>query len=90
MKSIDTLILAGGKSSRLMNLDKLELRIEKDTILDLVINDAINNIFVVGNERKTKKQVTWVKDLSNNGGPGVGVWSGIQKDRKSTRLNSSH
>ena len=79
MKSIDTLILAGGKSSRLTNLDKLEIKIEKDTILDLVINDAINNIYVVGNERKTKKKVTWVKDLTNDGGPGVGVWSGVQK-----------
>ncbi len=79
MKNIDTLILAGGKSSRLNYVDKLELKINNDKILDLVIQNGVNKIFVIGEKRPTKLNVTWINDLTSNGGPGVGVWSGLQE-----------
>ncbi len=78
MKNIDTLILAGGKSSRLNYVDKLELKINNDKILDLVIQNGVNNIYVVGDKRPTKINVYWINDLTKDGGPGVGVWSGLQ------------
>ena len=79
MKNIDTLILAGGKSTRLDYVDKLDLKINNEKILDLVIQNGINNIYVVGDKRPTKINVTWINDLVKNGGPGVGVWSGLQE-----------
>lgn len=79
MKNIDTLILAGGKSSRLDFVDKLDLTINNEKILDLVIQNGINNIYVVGDKRPTKINVNWINDLVKNGGPGVGVWSGLQE-----------
>jgi molybdopterin-guanine dinucleotide biosynthesis protein A len=79
MKNIDTIIVAGGKSQRLNFVDKLELKIQDETILNLVINDAPKKTIVVGKQRNTQKEVIWVEDLFPDTGPAAGVWSGLQK-----------
>jgi len=78
IKEIETIIVAGGNSTRLSGVDKLEIKIQDKTVLNIVIKDATEKIFVVGKKRSTSKNVQWVEDLTQNGGPAVGVFSGLK------------
>jgi molybdopterin-guanine dinucleotide biosynthesis protein A len=81
----DSLIVAGGKASRMGGVDKamLPLGLGGNSLLEDVIKSCPGKVFVVGYPRElgTEKNnlVTWVADLNPDGGPAAGIWSGLAK-----------
>ena len=81
----DSLIVAGGKASRMGGVDKamLPLGLDGNSLLEDVIKSCPGKVFVVGYPRElgTEKNnlVTWVAELNPDGGPAAGIWSGLAK-----------
>jgi molybdopterin-guanine dinucleotide biosynthesis protein A len=79
----DSLIVAGGKATRMGGLDKamLPIGLRGKTLIEDVIESCPGKVFVVGYPReigiKINNLVTWVPDLNPGGGPAAGIWSGI-------------
>jgi molybdopterin-guanine dinucleotide biosynthesis protein A len=81
----DSIIVAGGKASRMGGLDKamLPIGLRGKTLLEDVIESCPGKVFVVGYPRELGTEinnlVTWVADLNPDGGPAAGIWSGLAK-----------
>jgi molybdopterin-guanine dinucleotide biosynthesis protein A len=79
----DSIIVAGGKATRMGGLDKamLPLGLSGKTLLEDIIKSCPGKVFVVGKPREigidTADLVTWVPDLNPGGGPAAGIWSGL-------------
>jgi molybdopterin-guanine dinucleotide biosynthesis protein A len=79
----DSLIVAGGKATRMGGLDKamLPIGLRGKTLIEDVIESCPGKVFVVGYPREIGTEnnnlVTWVTDLNPGGGPAAGIWSGI-------------
>jgi molybdopterin-guanine dinucleotide biosynthesis protein A len=79
----DSLIVAGGKATRMGGLDKamLPIGLRGKTLLEEVIKSCPGKVFVVGYPRELgieiNNAVTWVADLNPDGGPAAGIWSGL-------------
>lgn len=75
MTSIDTIIVAGGKSSRLNNVNKLFLTLNGKSLLDIAIENSFGEIFFSNNSNMEFKDVKPIADLVPDGGPAAGVWA---------------
>jgi molybdopterin-guanine dinucleotide biosynthesis protein A len=79
----DSIIVAGGRATRMGGVDKamLPLGLSGETLLADIIKSCPGKVFVVGNPREigidTADLVTWVPDLNPGGGPAAGIWSGL-------------
>jgi molybdopterin-guanine dinucleotide biosynthesis protein A len=78
----DSIIVAGGKATRMGGLDKamLPLGLSGKTLLEDIIKSCPGKVFVVGRPREIGidgAEVTWVPDLNPDGGPAAGLWSGL-------------
>ena len=78
----DSIIVAGGKATRMGGLDKamLPLGLSGKTLLEDIIKSCPGKVFVVGNPREIGidgADVTWIPDLNPGGGPAAGLWSGL-------------
>lgn len=75
----DSIVLAGGSATRVGGVDKLMFRLARlgDTLLQGVVNACPGRVIAVGVERPTITGATWVADLNPSGGPGAGIWSGL-------------
>lgn len=78
---IDSVVLAGGKASRIGGIDKtlLPLGLSGKTLLEDVIAACPGQVYVIGPKREIASQVKWVSDLVESGGPAAGIWAGLQK-----------
>lgn len=80
----DSIVVAGGKASRMGGLDKamLPLGLSGNALLADVIKSCPGKVFVVGYPRSldaTSDEVaTWISDLNPDGGPAAGIWSGLE------------
>lgn len=80
----DSIVVAGGKASRMDGLDKAMLPLGSDgnALLADVIRSCPGKVFVVGYPRNldatSNDLTTWVPDLNPGGGPAAGIWSGLQ------------
>jgi molybdopterin-guanine dinucleotide biosynthesis protein A len=80
MKSVDTIVVAGGKSSRMYFIDKSLLPLQRQSLLEIAIENGVGEIFLSSNSAGiAHKNVVVVKDLVPTGGPAVGVWSCLQQ-----------
>jgi molybdopterin-guanine dinucleotide biosynthesis protein A len=79
----DSLIVAGGKASRMGGLDKamLPLGLGGSSLLEDVIKSCPGKVFIVGYPREsiTAGDATWLPDLNPGAGPAAGIWSGLVK-----------
>lgn len=81
----DSIIVAGGKATRMGGLDKamLPIGLSGKSLLEDVIESCPGKVFVVGYPREIGTEinnlVTWVPDLNPGGGPAAGIWSGLAK-----------
>lgn len=75
MKSIDTIVIAGGKSSRMNYQDKFLLPLLGRPIIQWVIDSAVGNIFISSNHEIYYPNTRLIKDELIDGGPAAGVWS---------------
>lgn len=77
----DSIVVAGGKSSRMGGMDKamLSLGLSGKTLLEDIIESCPGKIIVVGIPREIYSDalVSWVPDLNPGGGPAAGLWSGL-------------
>ena len=77
----DSIVVAGGKSSRMGGMDKamLPLGLSGKTLLEDIIESCPGKIIVVGIPREIYSDalVSWVPDLNPRGGPAAGLWSGL-------------
>ena len=84
MKSVDSIIVAGGKASRLSGIDKALLPFGSagNTLLVDAVAACPGRVVVVGLPRDlasaSLSKVIWVPDLNPAGGPAAGIWSGLQ------------
>lgn len=79
LSAIESIIVAGGKASRLDGVDKVMLPLGDRglTLLEKVIESCPGKVFVVGPKRNITAQVNWVSDLVDAGGPAAGIWAGL-------------
>jgi molybdopterin-guanine dinucleotide biosynthesis protein A len=77
----DSIVVAGGKASRMGGLDKamLPLGLRGNALLAEVIKSCPGKVFVVGYPRESiaAGDFTWLPDLNPGGGPAAGIWSGL-------------
>jgi molybdopterin-guanine dinucleotide biosynthesis protein A len=77
----DSIVVAGGKASRMGGLDKamLPLGLQGNALLAEVIKSCPGKVFVVGYPREliAAGDFTWLPDLNPGGGPAAGIWSGL-------------
>lgn len=79
MKTVGTIIVAGGKSSRMYFIDKSSLPLQRESLFEITVKNAVGEILVSSNSEDIEyKNVVVVKDLVPSGGPAVGVWSCLQ------------
>ncbi len=78
MLSVQTIVIAGGKSSRMDYVDKLNLPLSGKTLLEIAIANAVGKTFLSTNLDRNFGEIKTVKDLVSDGGPAVGVWSCLQ------------
>jgi molybdopterin-guanine dinucleotide biosynthesis protein A len=71
----DAVVLAGGRSRRMRVSDKTALTVGGVSLLDRVLQAAINaaSVVVVGPERSVGRDVTWVLEERPGGGPAAAV-----------------
>lgn len=81
LSQIDSIVVAGGKATRIGGIDKamLPLGIDQKTLLDCVVASCPGKVVVAGFKRPEINGVTWVDDLSNGGGPAAGIWAGLSQ-----------
>jgi molybdopterin-guanine dinucleotide biosynthesis protein A len=83
MISVDSIIVAGGKASRLSGIDKamLPFGTTGNTLLFDAVTACPGRVLVVGYPRELanelKDRVLWISDLYPDGGPAAGIWSGL-------------
>lgn len=79
--NVDSIVVAGGKASRISGIDKtmLPLGVNGNALLVDVIKALPGKVVVVGKPRSEVSDVTWVSDLVENGGPAAGIWAGLVK-----------
>jgi molybdopterin-guanine dinucleotide biosynthesis protein A len=75
MKSVDTIIIAGGKSIRMDSINKFLLPLADKSLLDWVIESSVGKIFISSALAFENSAVTSIIDEVADGGPAVGVWS---------------
>ena len=81
----DSIVVAGGKASRMGGLDKAMLPLGNtgNALLEDVIKSCPGKVFVVGYPRNldvaSSDSANWVPDLNPGGGPASGIWSGLEK-----------
>lgn len=79
MNSIDTIVVAGGTSSRLNFTDKSALTLKNKSLLEIALKNAVGQIYLSSNQEAVAyKNVVLVKDVVPSGGPAVGVWSCLE------------
>lgn len=84
MNNVDSIIVAGGKASRLSGIDKALLPFGSagNTLLVDAVAACPGHVFIVGLPRNIAAtviaRVTWVSDLNPDGGPAAGIWSGLK------------
>ena len=80
----DSIVVAGGKASRMGGLDKalLPLGLSGNALLADVIKSCPGKVFVVGYPRNldgaSSDSTSWIPDLNPGGGPAAGIWSGLE------------
>lgn len=81
LASIDSIIVAGGKATRIGSIDKtmLPIGLGGKALLEEVVLSCPGRVFVVGAPREIEPKVIWVDDLVEAGGPAAGIWAGLQK-----------
>lgn len=75
MNSVDTIIIAGGKSIRMDSINKFLLPLADRSLIDWVIDSSVGKIFISSKLNFENKSVTSIVDEVSDGGPAVGVWS---------------
>jgi molybdopterin-guanine dinucleotide biosynthesis protein A len=75
MNSVETIIIAGGKSIRMDSINKFLLPLAGKSLLDRVIESSMGKIFISSNLTFENKSVTSIVDEVADGGPAVGIWS---------------
>lgn len=78
MLNVQTIVIAGGKSSRMNYVDKLNLPLAGQTLLEIAMANAVGKTFISTNLDRNFGEIKAVKDLVSDGGPAVGVWSCLQ------------
>jgi len=79
----DSIVVAGGKATRMGGLDKamLPLGLSGKALIVDVIKSCQGKVFIVGSSREidaeSQELVNWVPDLNPGGGPAAGIWSGL-------------
>lgn len=73
------IVLAGGRATRLGGADKAAVEIAGRTLLErcLAAVAAASAVVVVGDERPTSREVTWVREHPAYGGPVAGLYAGL-------------
>lgn len=79
LSQIDSIVVAGGKASRIGGIDKamLPLGLNQKTLLASVVSSCPGKVIVAGTKRPEINGVTWVDDLSADGGPAAGIWAAL-------------
>jgi molybdopterin-guanine dinucleotide biosynthesis protein A len=84
MISVDSIIVAGGRASRLNGMDKALLPFGSagNTLLVDAAAACPGRVFVVGAPRdiagESIPNLIWIADLNPGGGPAAGIWSGLE------------
>lgn len=78
--SYDAVVLAGGRSRRMRVADKTVLTVGGVSLLDRVLQAAVNaaSVVVVGAERPVRPSVTWVREEPPGGGPAAAVSAALR------------
>ncbi|MFM1819059.1 MAG: hypothetical protein RIS61_657 [Actinomycetota bacterium] len=86
LSQIDSIVVAGGKATRIGGIDKamLPLGLNQKTLLASVVASCPGKVIVAGSNRPEINGVTWVDDLSADGGPAAGIWAAL------TQINSEY
>lgn len=81
LSQIDSIVVAGGKATRIGGIDKamLPLGLDHKTLLASVVSSCPGKVIVAGKKRPQISGVTWVDDLSNDGGPAAGIWAALSQ-----------
>ena len=84
--NVDSIVVAGGKASRIGGIDKtmLPLGINGNALLVDVVKALPGKVVIVGKPRSEVTDVIWIDDLVANGGPAAGIWAGL------TQINSDY
>jgi molybdopterin-guanine dinucleotide biosynthesis protein A len=74
------LVLAGGRGSRLGNVDKAAVTIGGTSLLDLLLSSLGQRVpvVVVGPERPARGSVTFLRERPIHGGPVAGIAAGLE------------
>ena len=73
------MVLAGGRAERLGGADKAALDVDGVSLLEraLAAVAAARHVVVVGDERPTSRDVTWVREEPAYGGPVAATYAGV-------------
>ena len=73
------MVLAGGRAERLGGADKAALDVDGVSLLEraLAAVAAARDVVVVGDERPTSRDVTWVREEPAYGGPVAATYAGV-------------
>ncbi|MEI6404778.1 MAG: DUF6457 domain-containing protein [Actinomycetes bacterium] len=77
----DSIVVAGGQARRLGGIDKpmLPLGSSGNALLVDVIDACPGRVIVIGPKRVIDRDVMWLSDHVADGGPGVGLWTGLSQ-----------
>jgi molybdopterin-guanine dinucleotide biosynthesis protein A len=84
----DAVVLAGGRAERLGGADKAGLEVAGVSLLEralAAVSDALR-VVVVGDERPTSRDVTWVREDPPYGGPVAATYAGLDALPRRTPL----
>ena len=75
----DAVVLAGGRAERLGGADKAGLEVDGVSLLEraLAAVAAARSVVVVGDERPTSREVSWVREEPAYGGPVAATYAGL-------------
>jgi molybdopterin-guanine dinucleotide biosynthesis protein A len=77
---MDAIVLAGGRGARLGGVDKADLVVGGQTLLEraLAATAGANRTVVVGPRRPTSRPVTWAREHPPGGGPVAALAAGLE------------
>jgi molybdopterin-guanine dinucleotide biosynthesis protein A len=84
-------VLAGGRAERLGGADKAALDVDGVSLLEraLAAVAEAGHVVIVGDERPTTREVTWVREQPAYGGPVAATYAGLDALVRGTPVRSS-
>ena len=73
------IVLTGGRAARLQGADKASIEIAGATLLEHALSalGEVPEVVVVGDEVRTSRPVTWLREDPPDGGPAAGMLAGL-------------